>query len=314
MSSSSASTSNHTGGSAPRVPPEPRVGGPSRPGERPGRLVLVGTPIGNLGDLTPRAVDALAAADLVCCEDTRRTGRLLQHAGIRARELRVVNDHTEERAVEDVIARIGRGEVVAVVSDAGMPGISDPGERLVAAAAEAGHTIEVVPGPSAAVTALVASGLPAGRFVFEGFLPRKGSGRTERLRALAGERRTAVLYEAPHRVARTLADLAASCGGDRRVVLARELTKLHEEHWRGTLDGAVERAAEVEPRGEYVLVLEGAPVPAEIADADISAALERARAAGSSTRDAIAEVVVELGVPKRRVYALATGAGRPPGA
>ncbi|MCU1372409.1 MAG: hypothetical protein JWO77_3603 [Ilumatobacteraceae bacterium] len=289
MSSSSASTSEPAGASAR------------------GRLVLVGTPIGNLGDLTPRAIEALAGADLVCCEDTRRTGRLLQHAGIRARELRVVNDHTEDRAVTDVVARIGRGEVVAVVTDAGMPGISDPGEQLVAAAAAAGHTIEVVPGPSAAVTALVASGLPAGRFAFEGFLPRKGSGRTERLAVVAGERRTVVLYEAPHRVARTLADLAAACGGDRRVVLARELTKLHEELWRGSLDGAVQRVAEVEPRGEYVLVLDGAAAPAEVTDADIVAALELERAAGASTRDAVAEVAAELHVAKRRVYALATG-------
>ena len=289
MSSSSASTSEPV------------------PAARRGRLVLVGTPIGNLGDLTPRAIETLAAADLVCCEDTRRTGRLLQHAGIRARELRVVNDHTEERAIADVLARLSRGEVVAVVSDAGMPGISDPGEQLVAAAAEAGHTIEVVPGPSAAVSALVASGLPAGRFVFEGFLPRKGSGRTQRLAVVAAERRTVVLYEAPHRVARTLADLAASCGEDRRIVLARELTKLHEELWRGTLGEAVAHAAAVDPRGEYVLVLDGAPVPAEVTDADIAAALERARAAGASTRDAVADVMTELGVPKRRVYDLATG-------
>lgn len=272
-----------------------------------GRLVLVGTPIGNLGDLSPRAVEALAAADVVCCEDTRRTGRLLQHAGVRAPALRVVNDHTEDAAVDDVLARLGRGERVVVVSDAGMPGISDPGERLVAAAVGAGFAVEVVPGPSAAVTALVASGLPAGRFVFEGFLPRKGSARAERLDALSGERRTVVLYEAPHRVARTLADLADACGPTRRVVLARELTKLHEEHWRGSLSEAVVRVAEVEPRGEYVVVLDGAPPPAEVTDAAIVAALASARAGGASTRDAVAEVVDSLGVAKRRAYELATG-------
>lgn len=298
MSSSSASTSDGTGGSASPVPPVAS-------GRGGGRLVLVGTPIGNLGDLTPRAVDALAAADLVCCEDTRRTGRLLQHAGVRARELRVVNDHTEDRAVDDVLTRLGRGEVVAVVSDAGMPGISDPGELLVAAAAAAGFTIEVVPGPSAAVTALVASGLPAGRFAFEGFLPRKGSGRAERLAAVASERRTVVLYEAPHRVARTLDDLLGACGPDRRIVLARELTKLHEEHWRGTLAGAVDHVSDIEPRGEYVLVLDGAPPPAEVSDDDIVAVIDRAKAAGASTRDAVAEAVAELGVPKRRAYDLA---------
>lgn len=272
-----------------------------------GRLVLVGTPIGNLGDLPPRAVEALAAADVVCCEDTRRTGRLLQHAGIRARSLQVVNDHTEDAAVDGILARLAAGEVVAVVSDAGMPGISDPGERLVAAAVDAGVLVEVVPGPSAAVTALVASGLPAGRFVFEGFLPRKGSGRRERLTAVAEERRTVVLYEAPHRVARTLDDLVEACGGARRIVIARELTKVHEEHWRGSLAGAVAHVAEQAPRGEHVLVLDGAPPPAEVDDDAIRAALDAARAGGASNRDAVDEVSGALGVARRRVYGLATG-------
>lgn len=273
-----------------------------------GVLVLVGTPIGNLGDLAPRAVDELARAHVVACEDTRRTGRLLEHIGVRAPSLLVVNDHTEARVVGEVLARLARGERVAVVTDAGMPGISDPGERLVRAASDAGHRVEVVPGPSAAVTGLVVSGLPTGRFVFEGFLPRKGSGRAERLRELVGERRTIVLYEAPHRVARTLADLAAALGADRRVVLARELTKLHEETWRGTLADAVDRVAEIDPRGEYVLVVDGAPAPAEVDDAAIRAGLDGARAAGSSTRDAVALVADALGVPKKRVYDLATGA------
>jgi len=267
--------------------------------------VLVGTPIGNLGDLSPRAVAALADADAVCCEDTRRTGRLLQHAGVRAPALRVVNDHTEAAAVADVLDRLGRGERVAVVSDAGMPGLSDPGEQLVAAAVARGFVVEVVPGPSAAISALVASGLPAGRFVFEGFLPRKGSGRTERLRALAAEPRTVILYEAPHRVARTLADLIDSCGEARRVVIARELTKLHEEHWRGSLAEAVAHVALVAPRGEHVLVLDGAPPAAEVGDDEIVAALAEARAAGASNRDAVTEVAAALGVAKRRAYALA---------
>ncbi len=154
-----------------------------------GALVLIGTPIGNLGDLAPRAVEALAAADVICCEDTRRTGLLLQHAGVERRPLLTVNDHTEARVIGDVLARLARGDRVAVVSDAGMPGISDPGERLVRAAAADGHRVEVVPGPTAGITALVTSGLPTGRFVFEGFLPRKGSGRTTRLADLACERR-----------------------------------------------------------------------------------------------------------------------------
>ena len=268
-------------------------------------LVLVGTPIGNLGDLAPRAIEALAAADAICCEDTRRTGRLLEHAGIARPALIVVNDHTEVRAIAGVLGRLDRGERVAVVSDAGMPGISDPGERLVRAAVDAGHRVDVVPGPSAAVTALVTSGLPTGRFAFEGFLPRKGSGRTSRLAELATEPRTVVLYEAPHRVARTLADLAASCGAERRVSIGRELTKLHEEHWRGTLAEAVSWATGSEPRGELVLVLDGAP-PAPAVDAErIEAALTEELNDGASARDAATTVARVLGVPKRRAYELA---------
>jgi len=272
-----------------------------------GALVLIGTPIGNLGDLSPRAGEELARADVVACEDTRRTGKLLAHLGITTPALLVVNDHTEARAVRDVLARLDRGQRVAVVTDAGMPGISDPGERLVAAASAAGYTVEVVPGPSAALAGLVVSGLATGRFVFEGFLPRKGSGRSERLAAVAAERRTVVLYEAPHRVARTLADLAGVCGGGRRVALARELTKLHEEVWRGTLDAALTRTAEVEPRGEYVVVLDGAPAPPAADDDDIRTALAQARAEGATTRDAVSAVASELGVPRRRVYDLAVG-------
>ncbi len=274
-------------------------------------LVLVGTPIGNLGDLSPRAVEALTGADAICCEDTRRTGRLLQHAGVPRTPLVVVNDHTEEGAVAGVLARLAAGERVAVVSDAGMPGISDPGERLVRAAVEAGHVVEVVPGPSAAVTALVASGLPAARFAFEGFLPRKGSGRTARLAEVAAERRTVVLYEAPHRLARTLTDLAAACGGMRSVAMGRELTKLHEEIWRGTLDEAVAWADAHEPRGELVVVLDGAPAPDAASTADIEAAVRRALDGGATARDAAARVAADLGVPKRTAYDAATRLRRP---
>jgi 16S rRNA (cytidine1402-2'-O)-methyltransferase len=268
-------------------------------------LVLVATPIGNLGDLSPRAAEELAAADAVACEDTRRTGRLFAHLGVAAPAMLVVNDHTEARAVRDVLGRLDQGQRVVVVSDAGMPGISDPGERLVAAASAAGHRVEVVPGPSAALAGLVASGLPTGRFVFEGFLPRKGSGRTERLAAVAAERRTIVLYEAPHRVARTLADLVEACGATRRVALARELTKLHEEVWRGSLASALERCAVIEPRGEYVVVLDGAPEPPAADDDAIRSALTEARRDGATTRDAVAEVASVLGVSRRRVYDLA---------
>jgi len=271
-----------------------------------GALVIVATPIGNLGDLSPRAVEALAAADAIACEDTRRTRRLLSHAGVKAPTLLTVNDHSEARQVRSILARLERGERVAVVTDAGTPGISDPGERLVAAAAASGMDVEVVPGASAAIAALVVSGLPTGRFCFEGFLPRKGSGRSERIDALRAEQRTTVLYEAPHRVRRTVAELADALGPLRRVAVIRELTKLHEEVWRGTLGGAVEHFGETEPRGEYVLVLGGAAPPAEPTAEDVSRALRSRLDAGDDKKTATAEVARELRVPKRTVYEIAT--------
>ncbi len=271
-------------------------------------LVLVATPIGNLADLSPRAVEELSSADVIACEDTRRTGRLLQHAGVEARPMVVINDHTESRERARILDRLDRGERVVLVSDAGTPGVSDPGERLVSAATAAGHTIAVVPGPSAAISGLVVSGLPTGRFVFEGFLPRKGSGRTRRIEALAVEERTMVLFEAPHRLVRTLGDLAATLGDDRRVVVAREMTKLHEEIFRGTLAEGV-GWAEAGVKGEAVVVIAGAPEAAEPTDEEILSELASARAGGASTRDASADVAARLGVPKRRVYTLATDSG-----
>jgi 16S rRNA (cytidine1402-2'-O)-methyltransferase len=270
-----------------------------------GRLVVVATPLGNLGDLSPRAAEALSSADVIACEDTRRTGRLLELAGIGRRRMLVVNEHTEAEQVPAVLDLLGSGSTVVVVSDAGTPGISDPGEHLVGGALDAGFDVTTVPGPSAAVASLVVSGLAAGRFVFEGFLPRSGSGRRERLEALAGERRTMVLFEAPHRLERTLGDLAQALGGDRRVALVRELTKLHEEVWRGTLDGAVEHAAAVTPRGEYAVVVAGAPEPSPATDGEVVAALRDALAGGSSKRDAAAGVAAMLGLPRRHVYELA---------
>ena len=287
-------------------------GGRSRepsPGEgaASGALVLVGTPIGNLGDLSPRAVEALTTADTIACEDTRRARALLSHLGLPAgRRLLAVHDHNEAVQVEGVLARLHNGEQVVVITDAGMPGISDPGERLVAAAV-VGHTVEVIPGPSAFVAALVVSGLSTSRFCFEGFLPRKGPSRAQRVAEVAADRRTTVLYEAPHRVRQTVADLAAAAGDLRRVAVARELTKLHEEVWRGTLAGAVEHLASREPRGEYVIVLDGAPAPDPAGDSDVEAALLARLDAGTDKRTAIAEVTAALGVPKRRVYDIALG-------
>lgn len=267
-----------------------------------GTLWLVSTPIGNLGDLPPRAVEILGAAALVCCEDTRRTGRLLQHAGVRAERLAVANAHTEFRRIDDVLAVLGDGRDVAVVSDAGTPGISDPGERLVAAAIEAGHGVAAVPGPVAAITALTISGLPTDRFTFEGFLPRSGRERRELLASVATEPRTVLLYEAPHRIERTIADLAEACGRDRPVVVCRELTKMYETVVRGTI-GTIDLGT---PRGEYVIVLGGAPENRTPVDDDgIVTALRAELEAGASTRDAVSTVADRLGVPKKSVYALA---------
>jgi 16S rRNA (cytidine1402-2'-O)-methyltransferase len=274
-------------------------------GGRTGRLVLVATPIGNLGDLSPRAVAALAGADAIVCEDTRRTGRLLQHAGIAARRFVVANQHTEARAAAEIVRLLGEGRTVAVVTDAGTPGVSDPGERLVKAALAGGHDVEAVPGPSAALAALVVSGLPTDRFVVEGFLPRSGPARRERLAALRAEQRTIVLYEAPHRLARTLADLVATMGSDRPVAVARELTKLHEETWRGSLGAARDRAVAEEPRGELVIVLGGAPPPPPATTADVEAALQAAYAAGADQKRAVGEVAAALDVSRRVVYAAA---------
>jgi 16S rRNA (cytidine1402-2'-O)-methyltransferase len=281
-----------------------------------GRLVLVGTPIGNLDDLSPRAVDALRAADVIAAEDTRRTRALLSHAGISAgSRLRAVHADNERAVATRIVDEIRDGARVAVVTDAGMPGISDPGAVLVRACLDAGLTVEAVPGPSAALTALVVSGLPTDRFVFEGFLPRKGRARTERLAALAGESRTTVVFESPSRVRATLADLAQACGADRPVAVARELTKMFEDVWRGPLGDAVTHAERTEPRGEYVLVVGPAAERAPADDAAVEDAIRAALADGRSARDAATEVAAELGVPRRRAYAAATRlrAARPSG-
>lgn len=270
-----------------------------------GRLVVVGTPIGNLGDLSPRAVEVLRASALICCEDTRHSAKLLTHAGIEGVRKAVSNEHTEAARVQQVLELLAAGEIVSVVSDAGMPGISDPGMVLVRAAIVAGHDVSVVPGPDAATSALVLSGLDTTRFVFEGFLPRSGKDRAERLASVAHEQRTTVIYEAPHRITRTVHDLAEACGAIRRVALAREITKLHEEVWRGSLAEACVHVDAVEPRGEYVVVLEGAPAPAEATDERIVNLLRTAIEGGADRRAAIATVMQATGAAKRRVYDLA---------
>ena len=269
-------------------------------------LWLVATPIGNLEDLSPRAAGVLRAATIICCEDTRHSGSLLKRIGAAPERLVVANEHTEHDAIETVLTALASGAIVAVISDAGTPAISDPGERLVRAAIDAGHRVHSTPGPVAFVMAAAMSGLPTARIAFDGFLPRSGSERRERLTEVSRERRTTVLYEAPHRLERTLIDLAEACGADRQVVLAREMTKLHEDMWRGTLADAVVHAQTVAPRGEYALVIGPAVSDsADVTDADIASELGARTGAGLSTRDAIDEVTNALGVARKRVYAIA---------
>jgi 16S rRNA (cytidine1402-2'-O)-methyltransferase len=272
-----------------------------------GALVLVATPIGNLGDLSPRAVDELRAADVIAAEDTRRTRTLLTHAGIPAAgRLRAVHAHNEQSEAVRIVDLVRGGARVAYVSDAGTPGVSDPGERLVRACVLEGLAVEVVPGPSALLAALVLSGLPTTPFVFEGFLARKGAARTERIAAMRTSPATTVLFESPRRITATIAELRDALGATRRAVVARELTKLHEEVVRGTLAELADAVEANPPRGECVVVVGPAPREESIVDdAEIRVALQRALAAGASKRDAAAGVAAELGVAKRRAYELA---------
>jgi 16S rRNA (cytidine1402-2'-O)-methyltransferase len=272
-----------------------------------GRLVLVGAPLGNIGDASTRLRETLASADVIAAEDTRRLHRLARDLDITI-TAKVVSyfEGNEERRTPDLVEALRGGAHVAVVTDGGMPSVSDPGYRLVRAALDAGFGVTAAPGPSAVTTALAVSGLPCDRFCFEGFLPRTGSHRRSRLRELAAEPRTLVFFEAPHRIAGALADLAATFGADRAAAVCRELTKTYEEVRRGTLGELAAWAVDGETRGEITLVVAGAVVgPAERpADDDLRAAVADREAAGVTRRDAIAEVATEFGLKKRDVYAL----------
>ena len=287
--------------------------------ERRGQLVLVATPIGNLGDLSPRAREVLAAADLICCEDTRRTRALLSACGITSKgpkgdRLLSLHGHNEAARLDRVAAAVASGDTVAVVSDAGTPGISDPGAWLAGQLAAAGATVSTVPGPSSVLGALVVSGLPVDRFCVEGFLPRKGPERRRRLGALMADARTTVVLEAPSRVAATLAELAAN-DATRPAAVVRELTKLHEEVWRGTLGEAAAVFAAREVRGEVVLVVGGAPSapPAddEAVEAAVRDALDHDPSAGP--RQVAELVAASLDVPRRRAYEAALRVRQGPG-
>ena len=268
-------------------------------------LVLIGTPIGNLEDISLRASRELRTADAICCEDTRRTGKLLSHIQCVPRPpLIVVNEHNERQQCGRIINQIQNGERLVMVSDAGMPGISDPGEYIVSQIVKSGLNLEVVPGPSAGVTALVGSGISSRRYTFEGFLPRKGAARVDRLEDISNNPRTTVIYESPHRLRRTLDDLIQYLGENRKATVARELTKIHEEYLRGTLGELVQKFSEKEPKGELVIVVEGRQNNIAMSAEEVLVALTEAKKQGLSTRDAVKDVAALSGVSKSKVYEL----------
>ena len=277
-----------------------------------GTLYLVATPIGNLSDFSPRAKETLAAADFLAAEDTRVTHPLLPALGLPGNPLISYYEHNRRQRGEEILAKILAGETCALVTDAGTPAVSDPGEDLVALCAEHGVPVLSIPGCCAAVNALAVSGLPTGRWCFEGFLSMNKKARREHLDSLRGEKRTMIFYEAPHKLRATLDDLRETFGGDRRIALCRELTKLHEETLRMTLDGAAAYYAENAPRGEFVLILEGASeTPAAETEGDHMAlaleAVQRRIEAGETLKDAVKMVSADLGVKKNALYKLALG-------
>ena len=266
-----------------------------------GRLVVCATPIGNLDDASPRLTETLRDASVVFAEDTRRTGKLLERLGIKAEMRSFFQGNERQRSIE-IRTLLEAGETIALVSDAGMPAVSDPGVAAVRAARSVGAVVSVVPGPSAVTSAIAVAGLGGDRFVFEGFLPRSGEDRARRLETVAADERPVVLFAAPSRVAKDLAQLAEAAGPERIVVVAREITKLHEEIWTGTLEEAVERwTVDVEPRGEFTLVLEGRAEDPP----DLSAALALVHGrmtAGERLSNAARDVAGETGVSRRALY------------
>lgn len=269
----------------------------------PGTLILCATPIGNLGDLSERAAEVLSHADVIFAEDTRRTAKLLHHIGVSV-PMKSFYAHNEQSRLDELVEYLDRGESVVLVSDAGMPVVSDPGASAVDAAVDAGATVTVVPGPSAVVAALAVSGFDGDRFVFEGFLPRKGADRRAVIESIADEERTVVFFAAPGRVAKDLEQLAESVGRERRVVLARELTKLYEETWRGSIVDAAAHWGSVEAsKGEFTVVLEGAMREAP----DMGAATDAVKHLidqGSTTSDAVRQIATSTGVSRRELYGI----------
>lgn len=275
-------------------------------------LYLVATPIGNLGDFSPRARETLSAVDFIAAEDTRVTKKLMTALDLPAKPLVSYYEHNRRQRGEEILARLLAGESCALVTDAGTPAVSDPGEDLVALCAQNGVPVIPVPGCCAAVCALAASGLPTGRWCFEGFLSVNKKARREHLDSLQAEKRTMIFYEAPHKLRQTLSDLRAAFGGNRRISLSREITKLHEETLRFTLAEAEAYFAENAPRGEFVLILEGAPDMPEEANGDgrmamALSAVQARIAAGETLKDAVKMVSAGLGVKKNALYQAALG-------
>lgn len=268
----------------------------------PSTLYLVGTPIGNLEDITFRALRVLRQADLIAAEDTRHTGKLLSHFQVSTPQISY-HDHNTQQRIPQLVRKLQAGSAIALVTDAGMPGISDPGYELVCACIEAEIMVVPVPGPSAVVTAIAAAGLPCDRFVFEGFLPTKGKTRRTRLEAIKSEPRTAVFYESPHRLLKTLRDIEAVLGSNRRVVFARELTKRYEEFWRGTIGEAITHYQSIPAKGEFTLLLAPSSTPSSsLSTAEITTELKSLLAQGQSRTEASRNLAQHSNLSKREIY------------
>ena len=277
-----------------------------------GTLYVVGTPIGNLEDMTFRAVRILQSVDVIAAEDTRHTGKLLQHFQIKTPQLSY-HQHNRNERLPELLSQLSQGKAIALVTDAGIPGISDPGYELVKACVEAGISVVPIPGATAGITALSAAGLPTDRFVFEGFLPASGQDREKRLESLPAESRTLVFYESPHRLRETLQDLRECLEANRPIVLARELTKMHEEFWRGTIEEAIAHYTQVEPKGEFTLVVAGAELETPVLSEDaLKSELLQIMAQGVSRSQASRQLAQMTKLPRRQLYQLALALPAPP--
>lgn len=272
---------------------------------KPGTLYIVATPIGNLEDMTFRAVRILQAVDMIAAEDTRHTGRLLQHFQVKTPQVSY-HEHNSHSRIPELLEHLQYGKAIALVSDAGMPGISDPGYELIKACIDNDITVVPIPGASAVITALSAAGLPTDRFIFDGFLPAKSQQRQKYLESLQGESRTLVFYESPHRLRDTLADLGTVLGSDRSLVIARELTKLYEEFWRGTIEDAIADYTQREPQGEYTLLVAGNP-PSQIqlTETELKAELLQLMHQGISRSQASRQLAKDTSLSRRYLYQLA---------